>query len=172
MKRATAFAMASSKPGEQFRRVPATIVGVKDEARSPAAAANDAQAARRRLRIVIADDERDQVATLAAILNDEGHEVREVYRGSEVLRLIADFAPDVALIDIGMPGMTGYDVAREVRAQYGKNGPLLIAVTGWKKASDRILAQIAGFDHHLGKPFEAKQLLELLEPLAAGSARS
>jgi len=145
---------------------------VSEEARLPANAANDPRPGRRPLRILIADDERDQVSTLAAILNHEGHEVREVYRGTEVLRMIANFSPDVALIDIGMPGMSGYDVAREVRAHYGKEGPLLIAVTGWKKPSDRILAQIAGFDHHLGKPFESQQLLELIEPLAAGSARS
>jgi CheY-like chemotaxis protein len=119
---------------------------------------------------LIADDERDQVVTLAAILNDEGHDVREVYRGTEVLRMIADFDPDVALVDIGMPGMTGYDVAREVREHYGKGRPLLIAVTGWKKPSDRILAQLAGFDHHLPKPFESHQLLELLEPLASGAS--
>ena len=125
---------------------------------------------RRRLRILIADDERDQAMTLAAILNDEGHDVREVYRGTEVLRMIADFDPDVALLDIGMPGMTGYDVAREVREHYGAGRPLLIAVTGWKKSSDRILAQLAGFDHHLPKPFESHQLLELLEPLASGTA--
>ena len=126
--------------------------------------------ARRRLRVLIADDERDQVTTLAAILNDEGHDVREVYRGTEVLRMIADFDPDVALVDIGMPGMTGYDVAREVREHYGKARSLLIAVTGWKKSSDRILAQLAGFDHHLPKPFESHQLLELLEPLASAAS--
>jgi len=138
---------------------------------SPAAARSQTAARpRRRLRILIADDERDQVATLAAILNDEGHDVREVYRGNEVLRMIADFDPDVALVDIGMPGMTGYDVAREVREHYGKGRPLLIAVTGWKKPSDRILAQLAGFDHHLPKPFEANELLVLLEPLATGKS--
>ena len=126
--------------------------------------------ARRRLRILIADDERDQVTTLAAILNDEGHDVREVYRGTEVLRMIADFDPDVALVDIGMPGMTGYDVAREVREHYDTGRPLLIAVTGWKKPSDRILAQLVGFDHHLPKPFELHQLLELLEPLVSGKS--
>jgi len=138
---------------------------VKEE-RSNQSAPALAPRARRRLRVLIADDERDQVATLAAILNDEGHDVREVYRGTEVLRMIADFDPDVALLDIGMPGMTGYDVAREVREHYGAGRPLLIAVTGWKKSSDRILAQLAGFDHHLPKPFESQQLLELLEPLA------
>lgn len=122
----------------------------------------------RLLRILVADDERDQAMTLALLLADEGHEVREVYRGSEVLRAVRDFDPDVALIDIGMPGMTGYDVAREIRHLFGKR-PTLIAVTGWKKTSDRILAQIAGFDHHLAKPFEADALLALLAQVSAGN---
>ena len=127
---------------------------------------------RRKLRILVADDERDQVATLAALLIEEGHEVREVYRGSEVTRMVREFDPDVALIDIGMPGMTGYDVAREVRVEFGKRRPLLIAVTGWKQSSDRILARLAGFDHHVAKPFDPHALLELIAPLAsdAGSA--
>jgi CheY-like chemotaxis protein len=116
----------------------------------------------RRLRVLIADDDRDTVMTLATILQDEGHEVREVYRGSEVLRMVRDFDPDVALVDIGMPGMTGYDVAREVRQVFGAGRPMLIAVTGWKMPSDRILAQLAGFDHHLAKPFESSGLLELI----------
>lgn len=111
------------------------------------------------------------MATLAAILQDEGHEVREVYRGSEVMRLAEQFDPDVALIDIGMPGMTGYDVAREMREAFGKTRPLLIAVTGWKQSSDKILAKLAGFDHHLSKPFEPEALLALIaqSPGAANS---
>lgn len=128
----------------------------------PAASAQ----ARRRLRIVVADDDRDAVVTLATILQHEGHEVREVYRGSEVLQMVRDFDPDAALIDIGMPGMTGYDVAREIRHLFGKR-PTLIAVTGWKKTSDKILAQIAGFDHHLAKPFEPDALLALLAQVPA-----
>ena len=124
---------------------------------------------RRRLRVLVADDERDQVMTLALLLLDEGHEVREVYRGSEVLRMVRDFDPDVALIDIGMPGMTGYDVAREIRQVFGVGRPLLIAVTGWKQSSDRILARLAGFDHHLAKPFDTPKLLELIESLVTGS---
>jgi CheY-like chemotaxis protein len=128
-------------------------------------------AARRRLRILVADDERDMVATLSAILQDEGHEVREVYLGSEVLRLAQAFDPDVALIDIGMPGMSGYDVARELREAFGKARPLLIAVTGWKMSSDRILAKLAGFDHHLAKPFDPQALLRLLEA-APGNDRT
>jgi len=121
--------------------------------------------ARQRLRVLVADDERDSVSMLAFILADEGHEVREVYRGAEVLRLAREFNPDVVLLDIGMPGMTGYDVARELRQEFGPGRPLLIAVTGWKQSSDRILAKLAGFDHHLAKPFDSVELLKLLEPL-------
>jgi len=123
----------------------------------------------RRLRILVADDERDQAMTLALLLGDEGHDVREIYRGSEVLRAVRDFDPDVALIDIGMPGMTGYDAAREIRQVLGGTRPVLIAVTGWKQSSDRILARLAGFDHHLAKPFEPEALLALLNPLSRDS---
>lgn len=126
--------------------------------------------AKRKLRILVADDERDQVATLAALLIDEGHEVREVYRGSEVMRMTRDFDPDVALIDIGMPGMSGYEVAREMRLEFGKKRPLLIAITGWRQSSDRILARLAGFDHHVAKPCDPRQLLELIAPLSNGSS--
>ena len=122
-----------------------------------------------RLRILVADDERDQAMTLALLLGDEGHDVREIYRGSEVLRAVRDFDPDVALIDIGMPGMTGYDAAREIRQVLGGTRPVLIAVTGWKQSSDRILARLAGFDHHLAKPFEPEALLALIQPLSRDS---
>ena len=107
--------------------------------------------------------------TLAALLIDEGHEVREVYRGSEVPRMVRDFDPDVALIDIGMPGMNGYDAAREIRQEFGKARPMLVAITGWKQSSDRILARLAGFDHHVPKPFDPKTLLELIAPLSSGA---
>ncbi len=126
------------------------------------AAAEGAARTRRQLRILVADDDQDHVATLAALLADEGHEVRVVYRGSEIMRLAREFDPDVALIDISMPGMNGYDAAREICQEFGKARPLLIAVTGWKQSSDRILAKLAGFDHHVPKPFEPQELLELL----------
>src|SRR6266852_1349090 len=145
------------------------IAPVKENETLRSAAAEGAARGKRKLRILVADDERDQVTTLAAILQDEGHEVREVYRGTEVLRLVREFDPDVALIDIGMPGMSGYEVARELRQEFGKQRPLLIAVTGWKQSSDRILARLAGFDHHLAKPFESTALLALIAPLVPGS---
>jgi CheY-like chemotaxis protein len=132
-------------------------------------ASSDTAAPRSRpqsLRILVADDDRDAVITIAALLEHEGHEVREVYRGSEVLRLVRDFDPDVVLLDISMPGMTGYDVAREVRQLFGEHRPILIAVTGWKKSADLLLAKMTGFNHHLGKPFEPDALLGLLAGIA------
>jgi len=65
--------------------------------------------------------------------------------------------------------MTGYDVAREIRQVFGGARPLLIAVTGWKQSSDKILARLAGFDHHLAKPFDPNTLIELIKPLAAAA---
>src|SRR5690349_7447619 len=103
-----------------------------------------------RRRILIADDDRDAVATLAALLVDEGHEVREVYRGDAVLYYLREFRPDVLIVDINMPGMSGYDVARQVHDACGADRPALIALTGcYRGSADRILGRILGFDHYL-----------------------
>ncbi len=117
------------------------------------------------LRILIADDDPDTVLTLATLLRLEGHEVREALGGAEAIDAEREFRPDVMLLDIGMPHITGYEVARRVRERYapqGKRGPLLVAVTCYQQSSDKILAQLCGFDHHLGKPFDTRALLKLL----------
>lgn len=117
----------------------------------------------RPLRVLVADDDRDAVLMLSMLLRDEGHEVRAVSDGAAVIPEFAGFQPDVALLDIGMPGYSGYELARYVRRRYGEeSGIVLVAVTGWKKPSDRILAKLAGFDHHLAKPVEPAQLLALV----------
>lgn len=131
-----------------------------------ASPADEAPVGGRRLRIVVADDDKDEVLTLATVLRHEGHDVREVYRGDAVLDLIRNFEADAVLLDIGMPGMTGYDVARKLRERLGGDCPLLIAVTAWTKGADRVLGQIAGFDHYVTKPYEMTELLELLTPIA------
>src|SRR5689334_291979 len=104
---------------------------------------------RRGLRIVVADDDRDAVLMLATLLRREGHEVREVYRGDAVYHLVREFEPDAVLLDIGMPGLTGLDVARKLRESLGRACPLLVAITGWRKGADRILGQLAGFNHYI-----------------------
>ncbi len=126
----------------------------------------DPARARRRLRIIVADDDRDQVLTLATLLRDEGHEVRALHRGKEVVRTVADFAADVVVVDIKLPDASGFEIAEQIRKQHGEARPLLIAISGvYKKAPDRILAEIVGFDHLITKPFEFDALLKLVEPL-------
>ena len=117
----------------------------------------------RALRIVVADDEPDSVAMLKLILNDEGHDVVGLTRGSEVLAAIQQHDPDAVVLDIAMPDLSGYELAKEIRKRYGEIRPLLIAITGrYKQSSDRMLGQIVGFDHYLLKPYEPKELLALL----------
>jgi CheY-like chemotaxis protein len=119
------------------------------------------------LRILVADDERDTVDMLAAILRDEGHVVHGVYGGKEVLPLALLFRPEVMIIDIAIPGLSGYAVAQSIRHAFVQaRRPLMIAISGfWKEAPDRLVAEQVGFDHHLLKPCSPAQLLGLLEPL-------
>jgi CheY-like chemotaxis protein len=115
------------------------------------------------LRILVADDEHDAVIALTMLLRDEGHEVRGVYRGDAVIDAVTDFAPDVVLLDLGMPHLTGYQVARELRSRYSAARPHLIAVTG--RDDNKQLAYLAGIDHHVSKPYDPAELLELLRSL-------
>jgi len=113
-------------------------------------------------RILVADDDRDAVLSLTTLLREEGYTVRGVYRGSEVLQAVFHFAPDIVLLDIGMPHMSGYDVARTLRERYGSARPVLIAVTGRAGALDRAQSHAAGFEDHVAKPYDPRALLDLL----------
>lgn len=116
------------------------------------------------MRVVIADDDPDTVLTLEMVLRDEGHEVRGVYRGSDVLKAVRQFAPHAIVVDIHMPDLSGYDVARAIRTRNGN--VLLIALSGiYKNDPDRMLAELVGFDHFLPKPYQTRDVLKLLEPL-------
>jgi CheY-like chemotaxis protein len=123
---------------------------------------DDAAPGARPLRVLIADDDRDGTVTLGALLQLEGYEVRSVHGGQEALDAAREFRPDAILLDIGMPKITGYEAARRLRQRYGDDCPVLIAVTGWKQASDKILASLAGFDHHVSKPYQPADLISLL----------
>jgi two-component system, OmpR family, response regulator len=125
---------------------------------------------RRTLRILIADDDRDTATTLAVILRDEDHEVNTVLRGDEVLEACRLMRPDVVIVDINMPGMSGFAVARELRQRHGPLAPLLIAISGvWTKTADRQLGEAIGFDHYVLKPCDPRELLPLLEPRREGA---
>jgi PAS domain S-box-containing protein len=113
-------------------------------------------------KVLIADDNSDAAESLATLLRLDGHEVAVVRDGHEALALWPQFLPEVALLDIGMPGMSGYEVAQRVRqADYGR-AVMLIAATGWGQAQDRVAALAAGFNHHFTKPIDPDRLRELL----------
>jgi PAS domain S-box-containing protein len=116
------------------------------------------------LRVLLADDNMDAADTLSALLEMSGYRVRTVYSGREALDAASDFAPDVMLLDIGMPGISGYEVARTLRADARFDRTVLVAVTGWGSRSDRDQALQAGFDHHLTKPIDHRALEPLLRP--------
>lgn len=123
-------------------------------------------ASRRTLHLLIADDERDTVQTLGALLSDEGHDVIGAFKGPAVIAQARIRKPDALILDIDMPGMSGYSVARELRAMFDPAPPMLIAISGkWVGQTDRMLADLAGFTHFLQKPCDPQVLLQLLEPL-------
>jgi CheY-like chemotaxis protein/two-component sensor histidine kinase len=114
-------------------------------------------------RILVVDDNRDGAESIAMLLGMRGHEVRVAYDGAEALRAFDDFSPHVLLLDIGMPGMSGYEVARRLRAAPASEGVLIVAMTGYGQDEDRRRAREAGFDHHLVKPVEFDVLFALLD---------
>jgi CheY-like chemotaxis protein len=99
------------------------------------------------------------------ILDLVGHATRCVHDGPSVLDAALNYRPDAVLLDIGLPGMSGYDVARALRAMPSLAGSVLIAITGYGRDSDRDLAREAGFDHHLVKPADPEALLRIIGAL-------
>src|SRR5690349_18769741 len=114
-------------------------------------------------RIVVADDNEDSAESFAMLLSFSGHEVRVAHDGAAALDAVRDFRPDVAFLDIGMPGLTGYEVAQAVRAEPWGRDIKLIAVTGWGQPDDRVRARTAGFDRHLIKPIDPAEVDRLLD---------
>ncbi len=125
---------------------------------------------RRTIRVLIVDDDRDQVLSLMMILRQEGYEARGAYDGFRALRELKEFEPDAVLVDIAMPGMSGWDIAREIRKR-DREKPKLIAITGmYVKKPDELLSRVVGFDHYLLKPCDPQFLLSVLGALVAGNS--
>lgn len=112
----------------------------------------------------MADDDHDTVDTLAQVLRSAGHTVHPFYTGREVLPAVRILRPDVIILDIAVPGMSGYAVAQEVRHSFlDVRRPVMIAMSGmWTETSDRLIARQVGFDHYLTKPCDPDELLRLL----------
>ncbi len=119
-------------------------------------------------RVLLADDNADFVDSLGQLLAARGHDVRIAYDGAEAISTAREFRPDIAFLDIGMPKVHGYEVARRLRAEPVTAGCLLVAVTGWGQESDRAQAREAGFDRHLVKPVDPTEIEAILEGAQAG----
>jgi CheY-like chemotaxis protein len=115
-----------------------------------------------RRHVLIADDNADAAESLAMLLRLEGHEVTVVANGRQAVSAVSELQPEFALLDIGMPDMDGYEVARQLRQIPLRASLTLIAVTGWGREGDKALATQAGFDYHFTKPIEPDELFELL----------
>jgi PAS domain S-box-containing protein len=117
------------------------------------------------LEILVVDDNRDAADTCAMLLEASGHHVRTAYAGRQALELGQAFRPDAVLLDIGLPDIDGYALARQIRATSWGGRAVLVAVTGWGQADDRLRATRAGFDQHLVKPIAGETITSLLQSL-------
>jgi CheY-like chemotaxis protein len=113
-------------------------------------------------RVLVVDDNRDAADTLGALVGVLGADVRVVYDGAAALELIDDFRPDVVVLDLGMPDMDGYEVARRIRERYNGTSPRIIALTGWGQEKDRRRTEAAGFNYHLVKPVDLDAMQAVL----------
>ena len=130
---------------------------VNAHARNPRPAASEP------LTILIADDDRDTVETLAALLADEGHIVHAVTSGALVEEAVRRLKPQVCILDIEMPGKNGYALVQDILARDDLPKPLMIAISGiWKSETDRMLTQMVGFEHFFAKPADPAALIDVL----------
>ncbi len=118
-------------------------------------------------RVLVVDDNADAADTLDLLLKTMGHRTCVAYDGRAALKLCEEFRPDVVLLDIGMPGMDGYEVARRLRSDATRGPTRIVAVTGWGQESDRERSKEAGFDMHLVKPIDTSALVQILERTGA-----
>jgi CheY-like chemotaxis protein len=164
----TAYSQGPGQGSEFLIRLPLRLKSFRDVSTSldgESAAPRDG--VKRGHRILLADDNRDALDSLATLLQCDGHEVHTAGDGAEALEVAAGCHPDVVLLDIGMPKLDGYEVARRIRAEPWGKKAVLIALTGWGQDEDRRRSREVGFDSHLVKPLDPEALSTLLARLPA-----
>jgi CheY-like chemotaxis protein len=122
------------------------------------------------LKVLVVDDNAASAQTMGWMLELLGHETRLAYNGPEALDIAGKYGPRVVLLDIGLPGMSGYDVCREMKKLPGLEHAMFVAQTGWGQEQHRRMSREAGFDHHLVKPVEMQALQKLLDEACAAAA--
>ena len=145
------------KGSEFLIRLPVVNCNARNAIPLPAAAGVDG----RRMKVLVVDDNHDAADSLAALLEIDGFDVHAVYDGAAAIAAVTQSQPDMIILDLGMPGMDGYETARAIRQRPGAEGILLLALTGWGQSDARRRTLEAGFDHHLVKPVELDQIIRL-----------
>jgi CheY-like chemotaxis protein len=159
-----AYSEGPGQGSEFVVRLPAPI-GLNGGRRPTAKEPDRLNHASSRHRVLVVDDNVDAAVSLGMLLKLAGQEVRVAYDGPAALRQAIDFHPQLVLLDIGMPGMDGYEVCRRLRRESSLEGTCLVALTGWGQDEDRRRSHEAGFDHHIVKPVEPGTLQRLLDDL-------
>ena len=144
------------------RRAQSLLIGGAMQVQNTVATQPEISAPRLR-RVLIADDNQDAGETLAMLLRLDGHEVHVATDGLQAVEMFAREQPDVVILDIGMPGLSGHEAALRIRELCGGRAVTLIAVTGWGQKADKDRAAASGFDHHFTKPVEPTLLSALLQ---------
>jgi PAS domain S-box-containing protein len=137
-------------------------VGLPSRARTPSALPETSKSATRSLRVLVADDNVDSAESLAMVMTELGHDVRKAYDGSASLAEALEYRPHVMLLDIGLPKLDGYQLARRIREQPTLKDVVLVALTGYADESARQRSHRAGFDHHMTKPADFDKLGQIL----------
>jgi CheY-like chemotaxis protein len=119
---------------------------------------------------MVVDDNVDTVATLAMLVKESGHDARTAFDGSAVLEAVLDYRPHLVLLDIGLPGLNGLEVAKQLRQQPALQNVVLVAMTGYGQEGDRLRSREAGFDHHLVKPGDFGKLLQIMASISESPA--
>jgi PAS domain S-box-containing protein len=163
-----AFSAGLGRGSEFVVRLPR--VDIAPRVTGPHATLQSRSTGRHSLRILVVDDNVDASDGLKMLLELNGEQVRAAYDGESALTVAREFRPQVALLDVGMPRMDGYEVARRLRAAPETREAVLVAVTGWGQPEDRRRSSEAGFDHHLVKPVEPSALEKLLDSFKAKRA--
>jgi len=120
------------------------------------------------VRILVVDDNRDSAESLTLLLQTLGNDVRTAHDGLEALKVAEEQRPELVLLDLSLPELSGYDVAREIRGLAWGKATVLVALTGWGQEEDRHRSAEAGFDHHMVKPVDTAWLRTILKSIERG----
>jgi PAS domain S-box-containing protein len=165
----TAHSEGPGRGSEFIVRLPAARAETPRSTTPPVQAVSSLDTGAHTARVLVVDDHPDVADGLSRVLRAVGHDVRTAYDPLSALALVNGFRPQIAILDIGLPGMDGHALGRELHSRLGDAPPVLIAITGYSQERDRQRSEASGFARHLVKPVDAEEIVQLLDGLIAGT---